>query len=509
MIVGFVCLIIIYKALLRLSLHGVFSNAGENPWLTLIPFYGEWIWIRILKVKWYSYFPFLFLPFINVFVFWLLCVETTYGYQRHRIGECLAACILPFIYFPILYAKNKETFKSPKDLPEYKKSPAREWIDTLVFAMTAVLIIHAFYFKGYVIPSSSMEKSLNVGDFLFVSKASYGCRMPQTVFTFPFVQHTLPLTKDIPSYISKVQLPYHRLPGWRKVEHNDVIVFNFPDGDTVSSVFQSNISYNTLVKEVGRERVWNDKGTFGRIVYRPVDRRENFVKRCIGLPGDTLQIINGQVYVNGEIASNPENLQFNYRISPSPMNISKHTWREIGVSDDDLHGLYNPQISSVPLTASMAEKVRALPGITKVEKLVEPEGMGDERIFPHTPSIYPWNVDNYGPIYIPQKGDTLELDNNNIHLYARLIEIYEGHHLKIGANGEISIDGRITNQYVCQMDYYWAMGDNRHNSADSRYWGFVPEDHLVGKAFLVWFSWDKDQSGLKKVRWNKIMKIIR
>lgn len=157
----------------------------------------------------------------------------------------------------------------------------------------------------------------------------------------------------------------------------------------------------------------------------------------------------------------------------------------------------------------MAEKVRALPGITKVEKLVEPEGMGDERIFPHTPSIYPWNVDNYGPIYIPQKGDTLELDNNNIHLYARLIEIYEGHHLKIGANGEISIDGRITNQYVCQMDYYWAMGDNRHNSADSRYWGFVPEDHLVGKAFLVWFSWDKDQSGLKKVRWNKIMKIIR
>lgn len=509
MLVWLLCLVVLYKVLLCVSLWGVFRDSGKNPWFSLIPFYGEWLWIRILKVSWYTYFPFLFIPFINVFIFWLLCIETTYGYQRRKILECLLACAFPFIYFPWLYHRKTEPFKSPKDLPAFKKSSAREWFDNIVFAMTAVLIIHAFYFKGYVIPSSSMEKSLNVGDFLFVSKAAYGARMPQTVFSFPFVQHTLPLTKDCPSYISKVQLPYYRIPGWRKVKHNDVIVFNFPDGDTVSGVYQSNISYRTLVEKVGRERVWNDKESFGRITYRPVDRRENFVKRCIALPGDTLQIINGQVYINGIPSENPENLQFNYRIYPSVLGISRHTWREIGVSDDDLRNLFNPAFSQVPLTFSMAEKVRHLPGITKVERQVAEPGAGDPDIFPHNIQKYPWNVDNYGPIYIPKKGDTLILDENNIDLYSRLIEIYEGHNLNIDPSGNIVIDGEITRNYVCQMDYYWAMGDNRHNSADSRYWGYVPEDHLVGKAFLVWFSWDKDQNGLKKIRWNKIMRSVQ
>ena len=326
--------IIVYKLLLLPSLWGVFKDSGRNPYLVLVPFYGEWVWIRILKVKWYTHFVFLFFPFINVFIFWLLCVETSYGYKRRKILECLAASVFFFLYFPHLVFRNKEKYTCAKDLPPVKKSSAREWFDTIVFALVAVLIIHAFYFKGYVIPSSSMEKSLNVGDFLFVSKVAYGPRMPQTVLSFPFVQHTLPLTKDVygprmpqtvlsfpfvqhtlpltkdvPSYLTWLELPYHRMPGFRQVKHNDVIVFNFPDGDTVSSVFQSNISYNTLVKEVGRERVWRDKANFGRITYRPVDRRENFVKRCIGLPGDTVSIRDRQVYINGQMAENPELLQ--------------------------------------------------------------------------------------------------------------------------------------------------------------------------------------------------------
>lgn len=504
-----ILLVIVYKLLLWLSLQGVFTAYGKNPALVLVPFYGEWLWIRLLKLKWYAYFPFLFLPFIHVFVFWLLCVETSYGYRRRKVWECFCACAFFFIYFPLLHFRNKETFTCAKDLPPVKKSPAREWFDTIVFALIAVLIIHAFYFKGYVIPSSSMEKSLNVGDFLFVSKVAYGPRVPQTVFSFPFVQHTLPLTTDKPSYLTWLELPYHRLPGFRKVKHNDVIVFNFPDGDTVSSVWQSNISYNTLVKEVGRNRVWNDKANFGRITYRPVDRRENFVKRCIGLPGDTLRIKDRQVFINGKEAENPEYLQYNYRILPSPAVVTKRTWQELGVSDDDLKTLFQPGAGSVPLTNRMVQALEKIPGVESVQPVVEPEGLGDGRLFPYSPEDYAWNIDNYGPVRIPAKGDTLLLDARNIVLYERLITIYENNTLEIRPDGQILINGEARETYVCKMDYYWAMGDNRHNSADSRFWGFVPEDHLVGKAFFVWFSWNKDATGFKKVRWNKVMRVIR
>ena len=508
MIVGFLLIIVVYKLLLVASLWGVFTSAGKNPWEALIPFYGEYIWIKILKVKTLQHFIFLFVPFINVFVFWLLCVETTYGYSRRRIWECLCACLFFFVYFPVLHFVKKEKYTCAKDLPPYKKSAAREWFDTLVFALTVVLIIHAFYFKGFMIPSSSMEKSLNVGDFLFVSKVAYGPRVPQTLITFPFVQHTLPLTKDVPSYLTWLELPYHRLPGLHEVRRNEVVVFNFPDGDTVSSVFQSNISYNTLVKEVGRERVWNDKETFGRITYRPVDRRENFVKRCIGIGGDTLEIRDRQVYVNGEKACNPEQLQFNYRIYPSPGVVSRKTWQELGVSNDDLKMLFNPAYGTVPLTDGMVEKLAAMPTVSKVEPIIEPAGWGDGRLFPFSPSVYAWNVDNYGPVYIPKQGDTLRLNLANLALYHRLITIYENNTLEI-EDGKILINGEETDRYVCQMNYYWMMGDNRHNSADSRYWGFVPEDHVVGKAYIVWFSWNKDAHGLKKVRWNKFLRKIR
>lgn len=505
---GWILTLAVYKFFLVLSLWGVFRSSGRNPYLAAIPFYGEYIWIRILKVKWVPHFVFLLFPFINVFVFWLLCVETSYGYKRRKILDCFLSSVFFFAYFPILHWVRKETYTCAKDLPPIKKSAAREWFDTLVFALTAVLIIHAFYFKGYVIPSSSMEKSLNVGDFLFVSKVAYGPRIPQTLITFPFVQHTLPLTKDVPSYLTWIELPYHRMPGLHKVRRNDVIVFNFPDGDTVSSVFQSNLSYNTLVKEVGRERVWSDKANFGRITYRPVDRRENFVKRCIALPGDTLMIRDRQVYVNGEKAENPEFLQFNYRILPSANAISRKTLQKLGVSNDDLKTLYNPEYGTVPLTDEMASRLSQIPGI-RVEAVIEPSGMGDGRLFPFSPNLYPWNVDNYGPVYVPKKGDTLNLDLKNLALYHRLIRIYENNDLEIRPDGKILINGEVSDSYVCKMDYYWAMGDNRHNSADSRYWGFVPEDHLVGKAFIVWFSWNKDASGFKKVRWNKIMRLIR
>ncbi|MEG1498610.1 MAG: signal peptidase I [Bacteroidales bacterium] len=504
---GWVIGLIIYKILLGISLWSIFKTSNRNPLLIFIPFYGEWLWIKILGRKWYLYFPFLFIPFINVFIFWLLCVETSYGFKRYRLWECFAALLVPFIFFPILSYKYKEPFTNPRLLPPYKKSSKREWIDTLFFALTAALIIHAFYFKGYVIPSSSMEKSLNVGDFLFVSKIHYGARLPNTPLTFPFVHHTLPFTKEAPSFFTGINLPYYRFPGFCKIQRNDVVVFNFPDGDTVSTVFQSNISYYTLVKEAGRDRVWNDRATFGRIVYRPVDKRENFVKRCIGISGDTLLIRNRMVYINGKRAIDPKLLQFNYRILPNPLIISHREWNHLGVSNDDLKNLFNPEYGQVPLTHAMLEKVQALPGVEKVEPLIEAIQKGDSRLFPFEPKLYPWNVDNYGPIYIPKKGDTLWLTDYTIPFYNRLITTYENNSLT-KENGQFLINGQKTDFYICKMNYYWMMGDNRHNSADSRYWGFVPEDHIVGKAFYVWFSWNKDAHGVQKVRWNKMFKVI-
>jgi signal peptidase I len=496
---------VLYKVLITVALWRIFKDAGKNPFLMLVPYYGEWLWIRILKVKWYWYFPFLFISFVNVFIVWLLLVETSYGYKRYKISDCFFALFFPFIFFPVLTKKGLH-FVSPADLPAVKKSKYREWFDVLVFALTAALIVHAFWFKGYVIPSSSMEKSLNVGDCLFVSKATYGQRLPMTPLTFPFVHHTLPFTKETPSYLTWIQLPYYRFPGFSKVKRKDIIVFNFPDGDTVSSVYQSNYSYNALVRELGRERVLNDYPSFGRIVTRPVDKRENFVKRCIAIAGDNVEIRNGQVYINGVAQENPSELQFNYRIYPSTMSVSRNSLQKIGVSVDDIKIML--QTGSIPLTLKMAEQVSQIPGVDSVVVVNETAGLADPRLFPFEPGKYAWNVDNYGPVYVPCKGDTLVLDSNNIAIYRRLISVYENNNLQETPTG-IVINGVATNKYLVKMDYYWAMGDNRHNSADSRFWGFVPEDHLVGKASFVWFSWNKDGKGLNKIRWNKIMRFAK
>jgi signal peptidase I len=487
--------------LITVALWNTFKSAGKNPLLMLVPYYGEWLWIRILKVKWYLYFPFLFISFINVFIVWLLLVETSYGYKRYKIPECFAALLFPFIFFPVI--SRRDNFIPAATLPPIKKSKSREWFDVLVFALTAALIVHAFWFKGYVIPSSSMEKSLNVGDCLFVSKATYGQRVPMTPLTFPFVHHTLPFTKETPSFVTWLQLPYYRFPGFSEVKRKDIIVFNFPDGDTVSSVYQSNYSYNALVREVGRERVLNDYNSFGRIVARPVDKRENFVKRCIAIAGDTLQIIDRQVYINGVSQENPTELQFNYRIYPSVMAISRNTLMKNGVSGDDIKIMM--QTGSVPLTDGMAARLRNIPGVDSIIACNEAANVSDPRLFPFDPKHYHWNIDNYGPVYVPRKGDTILLNEENISLYRRLIEVYEGNTFAQTADG-FAINGTVTDKYVARMNYYWAMGDNRHNSADSRYWGFVPEDHLIGKASFVWFSWNKDGKGLDKVRWNKIMR---
>jgi signal peptidase I len=485
------------------AFYVIFKQQGYKWWEAIVSPWNLWILIKITNKPWW-WMLLLCIPFINFFVFMLLLVEVSVGFKRNAIWEYFAAAVLPFLYFPYLIWVKKEIYVQPKNLPVFKKAVWRDWFDTIVFSVLAAAIVRMFFFENYTIPTSSMEKSMLIGDYVYVSKMAYGARMPQTPIAFPLVHHTLPLTKNTKSYTDAVQLDYRRFFQRKTVQRGDVVVFNFPVGDTVSTAFQSTESYYALVRDYGRERVWNDKLNFGDIIVRPVDKRENFVKRCVAIAGDTLQIINQQIFINGKPENNPKHLEFNYQILPSPLVIPKTRWREIGVSNEDINILYAHGV--VPLTDEILEKAKLLPNIAEVKKIVFPEDYYDNRMFPQN-DRFPWNLDNFAPIYIPEKGATIEISLENLPLYHRVITTYEGHHLEV-KNGQIFIDGKLADTYTFKMDYYWMMGDNRHNSADSRYWGFVPEDHIVGKPKFTWLSLDKDKTFPKKIRWKRMFRAV-
>ena len=389
-----------------------------------------------------------------------------------------------------------------------KNNAIVEWLDALIFALIAVTIINTFLFQNFNIPTSSMEKSLLVGDYLFVSKVSYGPRLPNTPLSFPLVQHTLPLTKDKKSYLTWINKDYKRLPGLSKLKRNDPVVFNYPEGDTVSTTFQSNASYYYLVKQAGsRERVWSDKRTFGEIVYRPVDKRENFIKRCVGIPGDTLEVIHNQLYVNGKEQVLVPNLQYNYRIITNGTQINGKKLEALGISHEDSDRAFMNGVYRIPLTVENELAIRKLPNVIEVVREEMQNDYWDGSAFPFSEN-HAWNRDSYGPIWIPQKGQTINLSMDNLPLYERLIKVYEQNDLKTDKKN-IFINGEKVNSYTFKMDYYWMMGDNRHNSADSRFWGFVPEDHIVGKPLFIYFSLNKDKGFPSNIRWKRIFKKIK
>ena len=358
------------------------------------------------------------------------------------------------------------------------------WIDAIVFALVAVYFINVYIFQNYQIPTSSLEKTLRVGDFLCVNKMAYGARVPNTPLSMPLVQHTFPWGGK--SYFEKPQWEYKRLKGWEKVKKGDIVVFNFPTGDTVCTKMP-NPDYYTLCHYYGKRTVENRKDVFGEIVVRPVDRRENYVKRCVGTPGDTLQIIDNVIYINGIKEPVHPYLQYNYIVQTDGHVLGNSYLTKLGISKEDResngNGLYR-----LPLTAAMKAELEKNSHILNIQ--VEPEDQGGE--------VYPlghntWTRDNYGPIYIPAKGDTVMITKENFWVYKRIADAYEFKTMKIGE------------PYVFEMDYYWMMGDNRHKSADSRYWGFVPEDHIVGRPMFVWLSMEKDNPwGKGHIRWNRI-----
>ena len=376
---------------------------------------------------------------------------------------------------------------------------AYEWVSAIVFATVAATLIHIFVFQLYVIPTSSMEKSLLIGDYLYVSKLSYGPQIPNTPLSFPFVHHTMPWSQTKKSFSEAVKWPYHRLKGLGKVERDDVVVFNFPAGDTVLLENQAVTYYDVLRQytrefgeEAGRARLNRDY----TVISRPVDKRENFVKRCVGIPGDTIQIIDTELFVNGKKQAELPGKQHIYFVqSSSP--ISKYAIDNIGITEWSGSGNYY----YMTMTEEAAERVKAMSNVVNCTQYNDTVATGEA--FPHNEG-YPWTQDNFGPIWIPQKGTTVALTLENLPLYERIITAYEGHTLAVDGE-QIVIDGTPANEYTFAMDYYWMMGDNRHNSADSRFWGFVPEDHIVGKATFIWFSSDKEKGG---VRWDRIFNKI-
>ena len=444
------------------------------------------------------------------------------------VKSWLGLIVIPFIYD--VYITKKIKWQWWKDSPNSLLRGVMSWVDACVFALVAVYFINLFFFQNYVIPSSSLEKSLLTGDYLFVSKMSYGPRVPQTPLTVPLTQHTLPVL-DCKSYIEWPQWDYRRVKGLGKVQLNDIVVFNYPAGDTLCmaqqyqaldfyrmcymsgyQVFYNNRGYLPVpdsltamerlkfyseVEKMGREYIAANTAEFGEIATRPVDRRENYVKRCVGLPGQTLEIRDRIVYLDGKANKEPDNVQYTYYVKLR-QHLPDDLMEELGISSEDIFSLNTNGF--MPLTKRALDVfLQRKDLVESVEPVTDAE---DVDIYPLNGNMH-WTRDNYGPIWIPQKGKSIRLTLDNIAVYERPIRVYEGNDLEI-RGGRIYINGKETSEYTFRLDYYWMMGDNRHNSADSRYWGFVPEDHIVGKPIFIWWSKDPDRG----VRWNRLFRFV-
>ncbi len=399
-----------------------------------------------------------------------------------------------------------------------------EWIDALIFAIIAVTIINIFLFQNYKIPTGSMEKSLRVGDHLYVSKVAYGPRLPNTPLALPFMQNTIPGTTK-KSYLDNPHWNYKRLKGFTKVKRWDPVVFNFPAGDTVC-LDETNRSFDAIVRDRAyklRNMDASQKNTIKplndylkeartlikqerEVIVRPTDKKDNYIKRCVGIPGDSLQIIGGVVYINGEEEPMIPGRQKIYVVKVKDGKyVSKRNLEKMGVYESEIYFRDNYQI--MPLSEEMVEQVKKYNNVESIEVFDGFNNLPDHNIFPHN-FTRKWTLDDFGPIYIPKKGTTVKLDLDALNFYSRIIGTYEGNKLEV-KDSVIYINGEVADSYTFKMDYYWMMGDNRHSSLDSRYWGYVPEDHIIGRPRFIWLSLHKEKSFPSNIQFNRMFKRVK
>ncbi len=581
--------LILSYILLSISLYLLFPKANVQAVKGLIPGVNFYEWSKLIGKKPITALWLLF-PIVNIFTFVGMAVDLARSFGKTSfLDSALSVIYAPAMFFklytdksavysgPVLQQeadfhrqleeakKSGDTYKFNNLLKQnpYQKSALREWVESIVFAVFAAAFIRMFLIEAFVIPTSSMEGSLNVGDYLFVSKAHYGIRTPMTIAMFPLLHNTIPVVGS-ESYLKKPSLGYHRLPALEKIEKGKPIVFNWPVGDSV--YFTSTRSY--FIGQVPDAIASGDmelaqKVKDGDLRVRPVDKKDHYIKRCVAVAGDTLVVKDRQIYINGQAQKNPKNIQFRYFVRTSPnfgVNVKKFT--DWGISQEDLASfeviyLDSVQLSTIQKAAagvtfeylknqpqtSAADKAYRIMNVTNVNALVqtlETTGLrnkvglmylmvlnaeqieklktydkavafsvldnesNNDRLFPFDRKHYNWSIDNYGPIWIPKAGVTIKIDTANIAMYKRIIGVYENNKLEV-SNGKIMINGKAVNEYTFKQNYYWAMGDNRHNSEDSRMWGFVPEDHIVGKPLFIWFS-TKEGSMSKGINWNRIFK---
>ncbi|MBS1599770.1 MAG: signal peptidase I [Bacteroidetes bacterium] len=492
-----------------IGLYSMFKKAGVPAWKALIPIYNTWVMMEIAKRP--KYWVFLqILPVVGWFITLAILIEFVKTFGKFRFYQHALTVFSAGLYFVYIGLNSKDKFLGPEVVRKHKKSSAREWIDAGVFAIVAATLIRTFVFEAYTIPTPSMEKTLLVSDFLFVSKFSYGPRIPNTPLAMPFVHHTLPFV-NAKSYVEWIKIPYTR---WfaSPVKRSDVVVFNFPAGDTVINKegYQSEQPYYDVARalggaggiDAGRQIILNDPDEYP-IIVRPVDKQENYIKRCTGVAGDTLQIKQQVVYIDGKPSPFPPFSETDYLVTTAGQPLDETIMKD-EYNIDINNGLELRQTGvanqySMLLTYSAKEKMLK----SGLAKSITPEldTFATGRVYPYD-NIHKWSVDDYGPIWIPKKGSTITLTAENYSIYERPIRVYERNKLEM-RNGKIFLNDQETNQYTFKMDYYWMMGDNRHQSQDSRYWGFVPEDHVVGEAWLIWMSWDKG------VRWSRLFKKIK
>ena len=484
---GWLMFILILQVIHFLGTWRLYIKAGRKAWEAAIPVYNAVILMKIINRPWW-WTILLFIPIVNLIMFPVVWVETIRSFGRHSTWETILVIITLGLY--IYYINYFEDVTYIKDRSLHPRTAAGEWISSILFAVIAATLVHTYLIQPFTIPTSSLEKTLLVGDFLFVSKFHYGARTPMTAVAFPMVHDTIPVI-NTKSYLKEPQIPYFRLPGFEDIERSDIVVFNWPV-DTMRYMFYTDKHYD-----------------------KPIDKKTNYVKRAVGVPGDSLEIIDGKIFIDSQPLELPERAkpQFSYQgvTKGQPFDYN-YLYERYDITDP--YG-YNPNNNTfrINLTEEAFNRFKNHPNVASIERVIDTSGIRETGIFPKDPDLV-WNRDNFGPIYIPEEGATVPITPETLPFYQRIIEVYEGTEMgiqnELTQNGtQVLLNGAPIDSYTFKQNYYWMMGDNRHNSLDSRYFGYVPENHVVGKPVFIWMSWDANGKGfLDKIRWERMFTTV-